>query len=121
MQNVDCRGLLSKKQRKETAKITQRGNCDNTPAFSRQSLAFPKPFYEERTQFQPLKYHRNLLYYSGLQRFSKNNQKRNEPKTNPIFYSLLSIIHSLGPHLSRRSFNEDGKARRPTFTLKFSP
>ena len=51
-----------------------------TLTFSRRTRKFREPFIEEQTQFQPLKYHRNLLCYSGLRHFPDKTPKRSKPK-----------------------------------------
>ncbi len=66
-------GLLLKKPL-----ITQRGKPKNDLAFFRQTRTFPKPFFEEQSQFQQLRIHCKLLQQRGLQRFKDKNPKRNK-------------------------------------------
>jgi len=90
-----------------------------TPVFETYFLWKTNPISQIQESLQPLAKERLTTFFTPK---STKKTNPNKPKTNPIsqsFYCHLSTVllsqakglPTLSGHLSRRSFNEDGKAR----------
>ncbi|HEG43128.1 MAG TPA: hypothetical protein ENH94_03665 [Phycisphaerales bacterium] len=106
------------KKRKKTTLWT-RGHL---LAFPGDSCVFKNTFSGKQTQFPNSENHCNLLQWMYLHQFTSPNPQKKQTQSkanpNPIYLSFYSTFYrsTLSGHLSRRSFNEDGKARNPKQT-----